>query len=216
MLRFIPAGAGNTASASVTTSGVSVHPRWRGEHDAKARAVIERDGSSPLARGTHCEKLARRSCRRFIPAGAGNTFQTGDASSCQAVHPRWRGEHCSASSCSTCLSGSSPLARGTHVRFLLFFAASRFIPAGAGNTKVHMRASLDLAVHPRWRGEHNTSTALVSASAGSSPLARGTLLRVHNCPESPRFIPAGAGNTGCQSRQQSQRPVHPRWRGEHP
>ncbi|KDT31824.1 hypothetical protein AC32_4908 [Escherichia coli 3-105-05_S3_C2] len=32
LLRFIPAGAGNTFSASSTRTASAVYPRWRGEH----------------------------------------------------------------------------------------------------------------------------------------------------------------------------------------
>ena len=52
-------------------------------------------------------------------------------------------------------------------------------------------------------------------SAGSSPLARGTL---HNTVESgpaPRFIPARAGNTARSGSGRGTTSVHPRSRGEH-
>ncbi len=51
--RFIPAGAGNTASRSNGCSTITVYPRWRGEHADF--------------------KQARNPAFRFIPAGAGNT-----------------------------------------------------------------------------------------------------------------------------------------------
>ena len=72
-----------------------------------------------------------------------------------------------------------------------------------------------MAVHPRWRGEHNSESAEETHESGSSPLARGTL-DAHE-PErlQRRFIPAGAGNT-CEILPISQKSaVHPRWRGEH-
>ena len=91
--RFIPAGAGNTSSSFVLTFASAVHPRWRGEHFAGLWGEIKAGGSSPLARGTQLVTLNVEDARRFIPAGAGNTFcpihQVLDSS----VHPRWRGEH---------------------------------------------------------------------------------------------------------------------------
>ena len=50
--RFIPAGAGNTASLSLVAGCATVHPRWRGEHCRRTTPTAWRYGSSPLARGT--------------------------------------------------------------------------------------------------------------------------------------------------------------------
>ena len=52
-----------------------------------------------------------------------------------------------------------------------------------------------MVVYPRWRGEHETLTALDELEAGLSPLARGTQRRNCYLVASCRFIPAGAGNT---------------------
>ncbi len=72
-IRFIPAGAGNTSPVLFWSSGLTVYPRWRGEHAASTNTAASVFGLSPLARGTpQCQRLfSRRS--RFIPAGAGNT-----------------------------------------------------------------------------------------------------------------------------------------------
>ncbi len=93
-------------------------------------------------------------------------------------------------------AGSSPLARGTRLGQCRRCGRTRFIPAGAGNTRAWWCRSGHRAVHPRWRGEHDTRAAN----------ARHTI----------RFIPAGAGNTGRAGHSRCRRPVHPRWRGEHP
>ena len=50
--RFIPAGAGNTCRARPTIRAITVHPRWRGEHERNQHAFTQARGSSPLARGT--------------------------------------------------------------------------------------------------------------------------------------------------------------------
>ncbi len=111
--------------------------------------------------------------------------------------------------------GSSPLARGTRGGGDAEAEEGRFIPAGAGNTRVEGFAHHAQAVHPRWRGEHEMTTRPSATSGGSSPLARGTptCWRWQSSP--PRFIPAGAGNTHDVSALHGIRPVHPRWRGEH-
>ncbi len=71
-------------------------------------------GSSPLARGTLSTRSLRAALPRFIPAGAGNTAMRRSASCSWAVHPRWRGEHVTHTGKVAPVTGSSPLARGTH------------------------------------------------------------------------------------------------------
>ena len=51
-----------------------VHPRWRGEHEELRMEYDAPSGSSPLARGTLPSMNFRPRSRRFIPAGAGNTW----------------------------------------------------------------------------------------------------------------------------------------------
>ncbi|ELF71979.1 hypothetical protein WGE_03484 [Escherichia coli KTE42] len=72
--RFIPAGAGNTGSATAAPMTTSVYPRWRGEHEILVSVNAANTGLSPLARGTHYAFLRLPGFCRFIPAGAGNTL----------------------------------------------------------------------------------------------------------------------------------------------
>lgn len=55
--RFIPAGAGNTASAAALRNRETVYPRWRGEHELLGNNSRQFAGLSPLARGTPLNKL---------------------------------------------------------------------------------------------------------------------------------------------------------------
>ncbi len=71
--RFIPAGAGNTASRSKYSPSASVYPRWRGEHQKRGFQRAKTGGLSPLARGTQVALRSSLMKVRFIPAGAGNT-----------------------------------------------------------------------------------------------------------------------------------------------
>ena len=52
VLRFIPAGAGNTVRRQLKMRYVSVYPRWRGEHPYSENLRELARGLSPLARGT--------------------------------------------------------------------------------------------------------------------------------------------------------------------
>ncbi len=70
------------------------------------------------------------------------------------------------------------------------------------------------SVHPRLRGELGMAAKIAAATAGSSPLTRGTrkvgpdeLIRL-------RFIPAYAGNSSLIHSSLMETTVHPRLRGE--
>ena len=154
--RFIPAGAGNTMPPSRPATAPAVHPRWRGEHDTGVDVLQGFGGSSPLARGTQDRARHGRAHHRFIPAGAGNTYSSQRSRSLSAVHPRWRGEHLTVLGSPSMRSGSSPLARGTHIVVDPHIPSMRFIPAGAGNTAMASSAAARVPVHPRWRGEHSS------------------------------------------------------------
>ena len=134
LVRFIPACAGNTFTASLIPAISSVHPRVRGEHCASVSSIARHAGSSPRARGT--PGIGRRTVRasRFIPACAGNTMKAVGASRGWTVHPRVRGEHPGSASHTGWRSGSSPRARGTLRITIRFIELFRFIPACAGNT----------------------------------------------------------------------------------
>ena len=90
----------------------------------------------------------------------------------------------------------------------------RFIPAGAGNRRWRRYWPGRMAVHPRWRGEQISSRTARTGSCGSSPLARGTVVRRRDVGCSRRFIPAGAGNSLEITAIDGDIAVHPRWRGE--
>jgi len=173
--RFIPAGAGNTASLRHTRRCWPVHPRGRGEHmPVCARKTIP-IGSSPRARGTLPQDRAEAASHRFIPAGAGNTLRTTLFAARPTVHPRGRGEHAHPIQEARNENGSSPRARGTPL-------------AGTGRHR-------GSAVHPRGRGEHLAQARVTVRTTGSSPRARGTPVRPGGRWRRWRFIPAGAGNT---------------------
>ncbi len=93
-----------------------VYPRWRGEHAAAVRHLRTHGGLSPLARGTLSAGVLRCIRRRFIPAGAGNTWLSIFSRQDFAVYPRWRGEHRREELNNENQSGLSPLARGTLAR----------------------------------------------------------------------------------------------------
>ncbi len=134
VLRFIPAGAGNTSRAPCLETSGPVHPRGCGEHASHTPYTSSRNGSSPRVRGTPSFTIDSGTFSRFIPAGAGNTVFCSGIGSSFAVHPRGCGEHPSAARSSRYSAGSSPRVRGTRTDPIMGQHLKRFIPAGAGNT----------------------------------------------------------------------------------
>ena len=110
--------------------------------------------------------------------------------------------------------GSSPLTRGTHLPGLKQKDKDRFIPAYAGNSTNSGQAQFPITVHPRLRGELGCMNKKSFPGVGSSPLTRGTLMKLVLLLRSKRFIPAYAGNSLFTCRKITTFTVHPRLRGE--
>ena len=146
-----------------------------------------------------------------------------------------RGEHTTSLRRIRTSSGSSPLARGTRELRHHPHAVLGIIPACAGNTECAACAMAFAGDHPRLRGEHFLARSVPYLRAGSSPLARGTLVsatvRTTSRGSSPLargthgvqlvsvgctgIIPACAGNTFGTAGIGDHRRDHPRLRGEH-
>ena len=121
----IAVGFSTSISRFIPACGELSKPSW---------AIVQLDGSSPLARGTLsiCADLVVPF--RFIPAYAGNSTGTTLAALSQSVHPRLRGELCQRIQRKMRYRGSSPLTRGTHGKRGQVEPNRRFIPAYAGNS----------------------------------------------------------------------------------
>ena len=154
--RFIPAGAGNTKGRYNSWPRAAVHPRGCGEHFSSRQQALDAGGSSPRVRGTPPRPKDPADLRRFIPAGAGNTRKPDCSLHPPPVHPRGCGEHHEPGAEPAVLAGSSPRVRGTLDAGAVCSPCSRFIPAGAGNTKHSMYILYFSTVHPRGCGEHMT------------------------------------------------------------
>ena len=155
-MRLIPARAGNTQCRAPPFASAAAHPRSRGEHRITARFMNKDFGSSPLARGTQPLSVVVCDPPRLIPARAGNTWGRRGVPGWGSAHPRSRGEHGSGSITVKDVTGSSPLARGTHNAASLKLHKKRLIPARAGNTDVAPAYPQPVPAHPRSRGEHIT------------------------------------------------------------
>ena len=171
------------------------HPRSRGVYPSSERWSWSSTGSSPLARGLHCNHKAQPQHIGIIPARAGFTF-CGRSDLCSiSDHPRSRGvywtdyQHCRRRTdhprsrgvyqlppkLRTMERGSSPLARGLLAPETTQLSISRIIPARAGFTVLDSDLLGPIRDHPRSRGVYRFHVTSMSSPYGSSPLARGLL-----------------------------------------
>ena len=131
---LIPARAGNTDTMFLARSPMRAHPRSRGEHACVELSRASREGSSPLARGTHA-LIARAEAREgLIPARAGNTSSLILMLSDVRAHPRPCGEHTPHKRGFNTEAGSSPPVRGAPVTSSSPRVRIGLIPARAGST----------------------------------------------------------------------------------
>ena len=117
-LRIIPARAGFTPSPGAATAARRDHPRSRGVYSPPTGRGRRAPGSSPLARGLLIIYHSSSSIIRIIPARAGFTPHGRPGRSGRRDHPRSRGVYPPSSTWATTARGSSPLARGLHLRIL--------------------------------------------------------------------------------------------------
>ena len=191
-----------------------VYPRWRGELLVVRRFEENKNGLSPLARGTRLNGNRHGLSWRFIPAGAGNSPAPLEYPLYIPVYPRWRGELAVDFAGVVSAGGLSPLARGTQYPYLQSLFYHRFIPAGAGNSECGRIVTPSITVYPRWRGELGIHELRPFSVIGLSPLARGTHFFHTVDVLAKRFIPAGAGNSMKLFAKTIILSVYPRWRGE--
>ena len=128
-------------------------------------------------------------------------------------HPRSRGVYLIDDALSQYPIGSSPLARGLPTQETTRKASVWIIPARAGFTDPSQTISYINSDHPRSRGVYRHRDLLSRFTKGSSPLARGLLMRYSKEELIERIIPARAGFTGLGFQRRSIRGDHPRSRG---
>ena len=153
--RIIPARAGFTPAPPNGAFQAPDHPRSRGVYQRVGDLGAERDGSSPLARGLLGVPYVWGGSSRIIPARAGFTRGARPSPSAGADHPRSRGVYANRALTVAPIVGSSPLARGLHIRTRQAWRSERIIPARAGFTPATPPASDQQQDHPRSRGVYH-------------------------------------------------------------
>ena len=132
--RIIPARAGFTMPPDCLHPPPQDHPRSRGVYGGGGGGHRCVPGSSPLARGLRGRCLLDRGRQRIIPARAGFTGTDPRNGGDGRDHPRSRGVYGMVGVTMGGAEGSSPLARGLHVRSFPGAPPPRIIPARAGFT----------------------------------------------------------------------------------
>ena len=118
LLGIIPARAGFTAPSRRPKPRPSDHPRSRGVYGTAFHLLAQQRGSSPLARGLRKVPDPSWVGAGIIPARAGFTGGDGDDGARILDHPRSRGVYSRVMVAATRRMGSSPLARGLHLRIV--------------------------------------------------------------------------------------------------
>ena len=133
--RWAPVQASRTHDPVTPPQAHRPFSRSRGVHLVMLSRSISSAGSSPLARGSRDALGGGLDDRGIIPARAGFTGRSSAPRSRGPDHPRSRGVY----ACGTVLpretDGSSPLARGLHIRDQHLVHVVRIIPARAGFTR---------------------------------------------------------------------------------
>ena len=155
-LGLIPAHAGKTLRASLSSALSRAHPRSRGENKIPDSLISFFPGSSPLTRGKLCQASTGDTTPRLIPAHAGKTRVFVRKCRPARAHPRSRGENVATTKRFNPRPGSSPLTRGKRDVGGVRSGCCGLIPAHAGKTCMASVQSSLTGAHPRSRGE-NTS-----------------------------------------------------------
>ena len=150
----------------------------------------------------------------LIPAHAGKTSGTYQASFSAGAHPRSRGENRVGNRRHQRLRGSSPLTRGKRSAAINTDCKEGLIPAHAGKTTRIPAHAAKGAAHPRSRGENQELIKATGAVVGSSPLTRGKRTQAGRTVDVLGLIPAHAGKTRTCAPRLLRCQAHPRSRGE--
>ena len=208
--RIIPAHAGQTETHVVSGVKPTDHPRACGANGFGYRCERPIQGSSPRMRGKPPRRGGAGIIRRIIPAHAGQTTPPSRFPPTSTDHPRACGANRRVFDTVSKRHGSSPRMRGKPGPLASPRAASRIIPAHAGQTFPHNTRTSWCSDHPRACGANPLQMIVNSSPYGSSPRMRGKLGRLGLSLRCLRIIPAHAGQTASTHRLAPASADHPR------
>ncbi len=210
MQRSIPACAGEPGPTSGQTSISWVYPRVCGGTSDMGTGGSGIHGLSPRVRGNPPPPPGRGGGRGSIPACAGEPAPSHQGSDTHTVYPRVCGGTADMVSQSYHLKGLSPRVRGNPPNIKRRPRWSRSIPACAGEPDIPIASASTCQVYPRVCGGTTIPWGCVWQYQGLSPRVRGN----HQSPlllgQSPRSIPACAGEPSNRAIQGYVIEVYPR------
>ena len=161
-------------------------------------------------RGKRSRLDAAPAYSRIIPAHAGQTEQSSAKQPCRSDHPRACGANFFSNLGNNIAGGSSPRMRGKRSKMRQLVAATRIIPAHAGQTALGSSSRYPETDHPRACGANGASWRESNTMLGSSPRMRGKRHGVLLSVVAFRIIPAHAGQTCHGRRPRTANADHPR------
>jgi len=172
-------------------------------------------GSPPHTRGSLPSWQHSENTKRITPAYAGITDSVDFRDHGLQDHPRIRGDHAGRYSNDDVKVGSPPHTRGSLRLPGPDVRQTGITPAYAGITGRVTKGISRIRDHPRIRGDHISSTSVLTPNKGSPPHTRGSPRRLHFLARQQRITPAYAGIT-CKIRLSHESGQdHPRIRGDH-
>ena len=194
--RSIPACAGEPSADRVAASANAVYPRVCGGTRLRDVVTMWLMGLSPRVRGNPVPTVSQRVQMRSIPACAGEPTWHPFSGGRYKVYPRVCGGTRSAARTGRSERGLSPRVRGNPRRGRKTPAATRSIPACAGEPPGIPGTRIRQRVYPRVCGGTSSSSRCRPQCCGLSPRVRGNLMQGDDYRDGKRSIPACAGEPG--------------------
>ena len=191
----IPAGTGETNSASCTQNHSGAYPRRHGGNLADVINDRKIMGLSPQARGKLAQWRSRSAHHGPIPAGTGETGSGPGSGRGSGAYPRRHGGNISSEALLIRSCGLSPQARGKPNNGIPQYQTIGPIPAGTGETTATGTANLVNGAYPRRHGGNFLISRPIFLLWGLSPQARGKRKPCGQNISRCGPIPAGTGET---------------------
>ncbi len=184
---------GQWAETACSEPALPVHPRTRGDNEARISGRRLDRGSPPYARGQYDGACLDSGRARFTPVRTGTIYAKSGGTRHVTVHPRTHGDNRLAIASGYGHADSPPYARGQCLRRPDHPVGQRFTPVRTGTMARGLVLGDRSAVHPRTHGDNLAVAPAAPFWHGSPPCARGQLRRIVSAESAIRFTPVRTG-----------------------